>query len=187
MKTCRICLEEEGEMIQPCLCKGTTADVHPECLHRWLMVSGKRECEICNAPYEMEDVVEFKWKLNPSCSVSDTSSTIVYLCCMLKFMIQTFALLSDYDPMFVLFTSNAADVFLMYLIREYINVMPSWLIWKVASTLSFLVSNVMVDIWLYVFYEASITLIVAIFAYIYLVYTQSYQHVRYIYYDEETV
>ena len=111
MKTCRICLEEEGEMIQPCLCKGTTADVHPECLHRWLMVSREKRMRDMQAPYEMEDVVEFKWKLNPSCSVSDTSSTIVYLCCMLKFMMQTFALLSDYDPMFVLFTSNAADVF----------------------------------------------------------------------------
>ena len=187
MKTCRICLEEEGEMIQPCLCKGTSADVHAECLHRWLMVSGKRECEICNAPYEMEDVVEFKWKLNPSCSVSDSSSTIVYLYCMLKFLTQTFALLSGYDPVFILFTSNAADVFLLYLLQEYIHAMPSWLIWKVASTLSFLVSNVMADTWLYVFYETSITLFVAMLTYIYLVYTQSYQHVRYIYYDEENV
>jgi len=31
-RQCRFCLEEDGEMIAPCLCKGSTKWVHRECL-----------------------------------------------------------------------------------------------------------------------------------------------------------
>ena len=174
-------------MVQPCLCKGTSADVHPECLYKWLEMSGKSECEICTSPYHMEDAVEFKWKLVPNCSVSENNKALIYLCTMIKFMSQSFVLLSGYDPVFVLMTSNFLDICLLYLLQEHIHIMPSWLTLKVASTLSFIVANVVVNTWVYVFDELSITTIVAVFAYIYLVYAQSYQHVRYIYYEEDTV
>ena len=32
---CRICLEEGGDLISPCACKGTTGYVHSECLEKW--------------------------------------------------------------------------------------------------------------------------------------------------------
>ena len=44
--TCRICLDE-GDLIQPCNCTGTTAYVHEECLMKWLNISDRRDCEIC--------------------------------------------------------------------------------------------------------------------------------------------
>ena len=34
-RCCRICLEDEGEMISPCACRGTQALVHRECLDEW--------------------------------------------------------------------------------------------------------------------------------------------------------
>jgi E3 ubiquitin-protein ligase DOA10 len=52
--TCRICLEEGGELIQPCSCRGTAANVHPECLIKWLNISGTESCEICKHEYDCE-------------------------------------------------------------------------------------------------------------------------------------
>jgi hypothetical protein len=34
-KSCRICFEENGELISPCNCKGTLQYVHPKCLSKW--------------------------------------------------------------------------------------------------------------------------------------------------------
>ena len=54
---CRICLEETGVLIQPCGCKGSTANVHIECLKKWVNESGSEECEICKTPYAKQEVV----------------------------------------------------------------------------------------------------------------------------------
>lgn len=54
---CRICLEEEGILISPCGCKGSTAFVHRECLETWINTSGKDFCEICLEDYETEEVI----------------------------------------------------------------------------------------------------------------------------------
>lgn len=48
---CRICLEEEGTLIYPCLCKGSTGGMHRECLEKWVAESGSEICEICHEPY----------------------------------------------------------------------------------------------------------------------------------------
>src|SRR5437764_13833837 len=53
---CRICLETEGELIIPCLCK--TNPVHRNCLDKWRaeVRNGNHfdRCEICHFSYEME-------------------------------------------------------------------------------------------------------------------------------------
>jgi hypothetical protein len=54
-KSCRYCLDEEGEFISPCRCKGSVGFVHEECLNKWLVtISQEREpkCPICN--YEIK-------------------------------------------------------------------------------------------------------------------------------------
>lgn len=184
MSACRICLEEEGEMIQPCLCKGTAKDVHPECLQKWLTVSGKRECEICKHPYKVDDTIEFVCTPIPTCRLSDSSPFPVILCTLMLFTMQTFVLLSGYDPMLVMLGVNVAQVLLLYLLQAQICPLPSWCLWKVFSTLSFIAANVMFNTWLFVFYEAGTTCILMVYTYIYLVYTQSYHNLQYIYYEE---
>ena len=32
---CRICGDSNGVLISPCNCRGTTAYIHPKCLHKW--------------------------------------------------------------------------------------------------------------------------------------------------------
>jgi len=49
--TCRICLEDQGELISPCNCAGTCANVHIECLQKWINTNNATTCEICMAEY----------------------------------------------------------------------------------------------------------------------------------------
>ncbi|KAH8548459.1 hypothetical protein BGW37DRAFT_506227 [Umbelopsis sp. PMI_123] len=64
-KKCRICLisdiESDDEalendpLIRPCLCKGSMAYVHLQCLQRWRQESSKNEftCEVCHYHYSL--------------------------------------------------------------------------------------------------------------------------------------
>lgn len=55
--SCRICLEENGPFVHPCLCKGSSGDVHSECLARWVEESKKPNCEICKHEYYKSEVM----------------------------------------------------------------------------------------------------------------------------------
>lgn len=47
---CRICYGtafDDGDLIEPCLCKGTIAKVHRKCLEKWLNRRGSTKCEMC--------------------------------------------------------------------------------------------------------------------------------------------
>lgn len=50
-RICRICQMHEGEMVRPCDCAGTMGDVHEECLTKWVNMSNKKNCEICQSEY----------------------------------------------------------------------------------------------------------------------------------------
>ncbi len=47
---CRICFEEKGHVISPCLCAGSQKWVHPECLQQCQRVRGL-VCPTCNSQY----------------------------------------------------------------------------------------------------------------------------------------
>ncbi|KAK5975698.1 RING-CH-type domain-containing protein [Trichostrongylus colubriformis] len=50
-RACRICQSESGEMVRPCGCAGTMGDIHENCLSRWVAMSNKDQCEICQEKY----------------------------------------------------------------------------------------------------------------------------------------
>ncbi|KAE9417305.1 hypothetical protein Angca_002719, partial [Angiostrongylus cantonensis] len=50
-RACRICQSESGEMVRPCGCTGTMGDIHEMCLSRWVAMSNKDQCEICQEKY----------------------------------------------------------------------------------------------------------------------------------------
>lgn len=54
MTSCRICLEEDGEFVHPCACKGSNG-VHSQCLMKWIEESKKKYCEICKQEYNMQE------------------------------------------------------------------------------------------------------------------------------------
>ena len=48
--TCRICLEE-GNTTSVCDCIGTQGQVHIKCVKKWIEISGKTQCELCQTEY----------------------------------------------------------------------------------------------------------------------------------------
>ncbi len=52
---CRICLDIETEankfVKNSCKCKGSVANIHYNCLQKWIEISGKTKCEICLSYY----------------------------------------------------------------------------------------------------------------------------------------
>ncbi|XP_073984538.1 uncharacterized protein [Rhodnius prolixus] len=59
--TCRICYDEvsEQDLIKPCKCTGSIANVHKECLDMWIDRKCIPTCEICHASYP--PTVNYKW------------------------------------------------------------------------------------------------------------------------------
>ena len=48
-RICRICLDsvDEGDLIAPCKCSGSTKYAHEACLLKWFFKSSKKTCEVC--------------------------------------------------------------------------------------------------------------------------------------------
>lgn len=63
--SCRICWQEadddqDGELLAPCLCSGSSRFVHRRCLMEWMRtvaeqkgVVAAQQCDVCRAPYEL--------------------------------------------------------------------------------------------------------------------------------------
>ena len=59
--TCRICFDPDGELIIPCLCKGSSQYIHRQCLDDWRAVNINKpafsQCSTCHFPYVYEPIV----------------------------------------------------------------------------------------------------------------------------------
>ena len=104
--TCRICLED-GELIQPCDCRGSSAYVHEKCLIKWLQVSKRTDCEICHFQYDITEVEETRHVACPGCSFGDSNSanTVVFLVGILGHFVMMFFMSAQ------MFVSTTEDFF----------------------------------------------------------------------------
>ena len=59
-KACRICQDDEGKLIAPCMCSGSVKWVHRECLDEWRAQSFNSKnfvlCSMCNQSYVFERI-----------------------------------------------------------------------------------------------------------------------------------
>lgn len=53
MATCRICYEPV-DLITVCKCDGTLKFVHRDCIVKWIDISKRKTCELCNAHYKIK-------------------------------------------------------------------------------------------------------------------------------------
>lgn len=54
LATCRICLQSDGTLIEPCACKGSVAFIHSDCLEKWIKVKKNSTfCELCKTNYKL--------------------------------------------------------------------------------------------------------------------------------------
>ena len=49
---CRICREENNNLIECCQCIGSVAWVHFDCLKHWIQKSGRIKCDLCRQEYK---------------------------------------------------------------------------------------------------------------------------------------
>ena len=90
--SCRICLDTEGHLIRPCMCKGSMGKVHEMCLNQWRATSinpqSKYRCDQCKHPYSfrqrtMATILQQRWViflLSVLC-FSAVAYTLGYLLC----------------------------------------------------------------------------------------------------------
>ena len=150
MSHCRICLEEERPFVHPCLCKGSTGNVHAECLAKWIHESGHTECEICHAEYNTDNVCS----LNMPSVVANTFQLDYHpiLCriCITIFCTTCFwCVLLGYD-FFVAAPYGATPFYLLMLgllsCKYQVDmkiVMDYAFLWKAAFTIPFMIMNLM--------------------------------------------
>lgn len=55
---CKICHEENENMISPCACDGTIKWVHPNCVSKWVQLSGSVKCPECGEQYATKENYE---------------------------------------------------------------------------------------------------------------------------------
>lgn len=93
---CRICgggqVEDLGELISPCVCKGSLARVHTECLEKWILArpntNSQHEmlvCEICNSRYRVSLVRSLSCDTENLCSWSalvHSAEALTLTCCI---------------------------------------------------------------------------------------------------------
>ncbi len=48
---CRICLEEGGDLLAPCRCRGTAAYIHRTCLDQYVQYYPDRICRVCHTRF----------------------------------------------------------------------------------------------------------------------------------------
>lgn len=179
--SCRICLEETGSFIQPCNCKGSTGNVHPDCLIKWLEISGKEQCEICMHEYKIEDVHYFKCVVFPKFVISEDQS--ITSCVQLVGVV--FYILFEYLALFdgemtqeVLLCTNVFQVCSLPIFIEKGDLLNILLVWKCMSSFTLLLASKLHGDFTYAFIELGITLQLAIIVYVRLVMKQSKRTAR---------
>ena len=58
---CRICTEPVENEMYFCKCSGYVAIIHKECLLKWLSMSNKTQCEICNHKFDLHISKQYIW------------------------------------------------------------------------------------------------------------------------------
>ena len=181
--TCRICLDE-GELISPCLCTGTSAYVHEQCLLKWLNMSGRTDCEICKYEYRVEEVEEIHCTPCPSWYCGDRNTYTWFLIFIIGIPCITFS--GDYGAEYTFFMCNALLWLMLLLYREDEHLLENSLLWKVGLCMGQLL--VAYDYNFFFFFEIDMLVLglQALFVYLHLVCNQSKQVVQYIYTRENT-
>jgi len=66
---CRICLEYDGDLFSPCMCKGSIKYVHRNCLETWINsttnANSRDYCSMCGTKYMRGDAITYL--LQPVC------------------------------------------------------------------------------------------------------------------------
>ena len=147
---CRICLEESGELISPCACKGTAGYVHVECLEQWVHTDGKnrKQCEICQQEFASKETCACE---PTRCCTQCMHWTVLHpdhlryllyvfgstLCIASWTSLQHYIILSMVSSVSLFFTFMSHALLKSDMMHEYLNMMVAY---KSAFSLAFFVA-----------------------------------------------
>lgn len=140
--SCRICLEESGNFIHPCRCKGSSGHVHSECLQKWIDESKSDTCEICHETYLKEEHFGLNftrfWKHFSSLKVKPAIRNTGYIIMGLSFInastnILDYMVLASYLSSIFIFSGVIA----LFLHKEYVEALNAALIWKITFSIPY--------------------------------------------------
>jgi len=153
--SCRICLEEEGPFVHPCMCKGSTGDVHAKCLQHWIDESKKTTCEICHHEYQKTEV--FAW--NPTrcceqfwnCTMSNENNNLFRRLGWGIFSASCFVLIFVDEPSMIV-ASCVSTLLISFLVFAYAidthghdtGLYNAALVWKLAFTVPYTISTLLI-------------------------------------------
>lgn len=82
-KLCRICLEEDNNLIAPCKCSGTSKYVHQHCLMTWINQNldndSSTNCDQCKHPYEFKKKNFFSIIIEKLCEISISNYILILI------------------------------------------------------------------------------------------------------------
>jgi len=146
--TCRICLDE-GDLIQPCNCTGTTAYVHEECLMKWLTISDRRDCEICKFEYE---IIEVEEEIKVGCTVNvfsknpDATAIVLTVGILGHFTIMLLTTYWGTNTESIFLYGNLLQAVMLILLHPHIKIREVYFFWKCCSLVCLVLSSITTDI-----------------------------------------
>jgi hypothetical protein len=155
--TCRICLEPGGNMIQPCNCCGSTANVHKDCLVKWLEVSQRRDCEICHFEY----IIIIK-KPKYFYFFADTKSMgnlVLFVGICLMIPISPLGFYIGLTVIDTYFTANMLWVISTLSVMRRVQIMPTVTYWKLCLSLGGTIVSWQSRFWNFIFFDYGICLL----------------------------
>lgn len=147
-EACRICYED-GEMVSPCKCSGTTGHVHKECLLKWLYISRRTDCEICHFVYSFHDEYVLWCPCNLHATLCDISGDPMHVAgyiytCIAIFGVMQFLMLLLYHSMHVLYASLIFQCVMLVGVKVFdLRFFPSLFFLKISSVFSFFAHCIM--------------------------------------------
>ena len=155
--TCRICLEPNGDMIQPCDCRGSTENVHKDCLVKWLKISQRRDCEICHFKYIILVKEPKKYFLFAHDTNMDNLVLFVGICLMVPITPLSFYIgLSIIDAYF---TSNVLWVISTLSVMRRVRILPTVTFWKFCLSLGGTIASWQSGFWDFIFFDYGLCVI----------------------------
>lgn len=125
---CRICYEEDGELISVCQCSGSAGLVHSKCIEKWIIISGRKHCEICKEKYTIQ--IETPLQCSPACFIILGMILSVIYALFLKHHIETYP--SDFwsvVTLSILVNTIYASLWILLVLFEHIYrklAVPLW-------------------------------------------------------------
>lgn len=162
-------------MIQPCNCKGTSADVHPDCLVKWLNISQKTECEICKFQYATTELEVSTCTCLPPFHLAEditTTRVIILFGAVLCMITQMEGLAFPYMLGAVFICTNtviAVFILVSQCLCGDINVLETLTYWKLCTLIGFISLAFFLGDWTYAKYEAILFGTFAMLTYLHLV------------------